>query len=477
MHQRILSGIAPALFILAAGIGGGGCVAGARGDLERAVDAIFSEYDRADGPGAAVAVVHRGEIAFMKGYGMANLDHAIPITPATVFDIASVSKHFTAFAIALLAERGRLSLDDDVRKYVPELPDLGHTVTIRHLVHHTSGIRDWVELLYFAGYDFDDVIGIRDVFALARDQRALNFPPGTEYMYSNTGYNLLAEIVARVDGRPFREFMAEEVFEPLGMTSTEVQDDHSRIVRNRAESYEPLPDGGYRRLINNTAAVGSSSILTTVSDLARWARNFENPVIGGPAVMERMQQRGVLNDGREIDYAFGLSHGELDGRATIGHGGSWRGFRSHFLWIPAESLTVIVVSNVTAFNAARMAQRVARAFLGAPDIEPEGGAPRRSGSVAAAALDASRLAEYEGEYVAPELNTRYHLSARDGRLVWRHRRHGETPLSHVAGDRFVAEGVRGQLTFEFVRDSRGRVTGYTLAGARFRNIQFEREGR
>ncbi|MCW4036925.1 MAG: beta-lactamase family protein, partial [Candidatus Bathyarchaeota archaeon] len=206
------------------------------GIINKKIDEIFSEWDRTDSPGSALAVLKDGEIVYKRGYGMANLEYGIPITPTTIFHVASVSKQFTAFAVALLAQEGKLSLDDDVRRYVPDLPDFGETITIRHLIHHISGLRDQWELLIAAGWRMEDVIKTEDVLELVREQKELNFKPGSEYLYCNTGYTLMALIVERVSGKPFRDFCAERIFQPLAMENTHFHDDHKMIVENRAYS-------------------------------------------------------------------------------------------------------------------------------------------------------------------------------------------------------------------------------------------------
>ncbi|MGH7504702.1 MAG: serine hydrolase domain-containing protein, partial [Longimicrobiales bacterium] len=323
------------------------------GDTARAaqVDAVFAEWQRPGSPGGAVVVVRNGEIVYEAGYGTADLDHELPIGPGTVFEIASMSKQFTAFAVALLVEDGVLSLDDPVREWMPELPaDVYDPVTLRHLVHHTGGVRDWVELLWLAGWRFDDVIAVADILELAKRQRALNFPPGSEERYSNTGYTLLAETVGRATGGTFREFMHERVFVPLGMKDTHVHDDHTEIVAHRARSYEPREGGGWMLLVDNTMGVGSGSVFTTVHDLAQWLRNLEEGTVGGSAVGARMRERFTLTGGDTIDYAFGLSHGEYRGLPTLGHGGSWRGYRTNLLTFPEQHLGIVVLGNSTAFD-------------------------------------------------------------------------------------------------------------------------------
>ena len=461
-------------------------------EIKRQVDPIFARWNRAASPGAAVVVVKDGAVVFQGGYGYANLDYDIPITPSTRFDIASFSKHFTAFAIAMLADQGRLALDDDVRKHVPELPDFGKTITIRHLVHHTSGIRDWVELLSIGGFRFDDVIAPTDIMTFLRHQKGLNFEPGAEHLYSNSGYNLLAEIVARVSGRPFAVFMQEQIFGPLGMTDTHILIDHQRVMKNRATSYAPnenvgelmrlhgaVPsaNGSYRVWVDNTSAPGSSSVVTSAADLARWLRNWQTGEVGGPRVLQQMVQRGRLNNGQTIDYAFGVSVEQQRGLTTVSHGGGWRGFRTHFLRFPQQNLAIAVLGNSTGFDAAGTAMKVAEVFLGAQIAPPATGYDRVDGggppAPPSAPLPAQKLAEYAGEYASAELGTAYSVTSRDGRLLVRHRKMDEQLLTHVEGDRFVTPGVRGQLTYEFTRAA-GRVNGYTLRGARFRGVRFER---
>src|SRR5687768_6729798 len=239
-------------------------------DEERRVDSLFAEFTRGVSPGAAVAVVRDGKTILAKGYGMASLEHRVPITPSTVFDVASVSKQFAGLAVAMLVAEGRVKLTDDIRKYIPELSDVGHTVTIDHLLHHTSGYRDWPGTLSLAGWRYDDIISFDQIRTFAYNQRTLNFVPGAEYTYSNTGYNLLAEMVARVSGKTFRQFTEERFFRPLGMTSSHFHDDHAQVVANRATGYARRPDSSYSSVTNNLMALGSSSLYSTVEDLAKW---------------------------------------------------------------------------------------------------------------------------------------------------------------------------------------------------------------
>jgi CubicO group peptidase (beta-lactamase class C family) len=316
------------------------------------IDAIFAEWNTRDTPGASVAVVHDGEIVCQRGYGMSNLEHGVPIGPDSIFHVASISKQFTDMCIAMLALEGRLGLDDDVRHHVPEIPDYGHTITLRHLIHHTSGLRDQWDLLGLAGWREDvDLITQADVLWIAGRQRTLNFAPGEQHLYCNTAYTLLALIIQRVTGQTLREFAQERIFGPLGMRSSHFHDDHAEIVPGRTQAYVPGPEGrGYRISIPVFDVAGTTSLFTTTGDLARWSDNFDHQRVGGPEAFALTLQRGRLNDGRELDYAFGLSYRDYRGVQLIEHGGADAGYRAHFLRAPAERVAVIVLCNLAAMR-------------------------------------------------------------------------------------------------------------------------------
>ena len=327
------------------------------------VDKLFSPWDKPESPGASLAVIKDGEVVYKRGYGSANLEYDIPITPSTVFHVASVSKQFTAFAAAMLAEQGKLKLDDDIRKYLPEVPDFGKTITIRHLIHHISGMRDQWELLAVAGWRLDDVITREHILKMVRNQKELNFEPGEQYLYCNTGFTLLAETVARVTGQSFREWTEENIFKPLGMSDTQFYDDHERIVKNRAYSYVPVKENGFKKRRLNYANVGATSLFTTAEDLAKWLQNFEDGRVGGREVIEQMQEQGVLNNGKMISYAFGLVIGEHKGLRTVSHSGGDAGYRSHVVLFPEQRFSVVVLSNLGSFNTSRLARQVADIYL------------------------------------------------------------------------------------------------------------------
>jgi len=360
------------------------------------VDKIFASRNKPDVPGCALGVVKDGRTLYSAGYGMANIEHGIRNGPNTVFHIASVSKQFTAFAIQLLAQDGKLSLDDDVRKYLPELHDFGTTITIRNLIHHTSGLRDQWALLALAGWRLEDVITEADILNLVWRQKELNFPPGQEELYSNTGYTLLGVIVKRVSGKSLREFAAERIFQPLRMQNTRFQDDYGFVVRNRASSYGRQPDGSYRYIALSYSNVGATSLFTTIEDLARWDQNFYDASVGGQALLANMHVKGKLTSGKEINYASALVIGEYRGLRTVEHGGGDAAFRTILLRFPEQRFSVITLCNAGDANPTMLARAVADVYLAkelAPKVDPT-----QAPKPVEVKVDAKILQTYVGAY-------------------------------------------------------------------------------
>lgn len=337
---------------------------------EQAVDQVFAEWDRDDSPGCAVGIYKDGEIVFARGYGMSNLEHGIPITPDSIFHVASVSKQFATFCIGLLEEEGKLSVDDEVRTYVPRLPDFGHRITIRHLIHHTSGIRDQWALLHYAGWRQEDLVTEEDVMTLLERQTSLNFEPGEKYLYSNSGYTLLAVVIKTVSGKTIREFAHECIFEPLGMTRTHFHMDHSEIVPGRTQAYLPRDNGGYRISIPEFALSGATSLFTTVEDLAKWERNFTTAQVGTPELIAKMQQPGKLRSGEEISYGWALDNNTYRGAKVIGHAGADHGYRAHFMRLPEYGIAVSCLANSSRMTPGILCERVVDVLLG-DQLEPK----------------------------------------------------------------------------------------------------------
>jgi CubicO group peptidase (beta-lactamase class C family) len=443
----------------------------AREDDVKRLDDLFRTWSQPGTPGVAVAVIQHGKLVFEKGYGLANLEYDIPVTPQTVYHVASVSKEFTAMALVLLEQEGKLSLEDDVHKYLPELPDYGHPITLRQLLQHTSGIRDQWQTLGLAGWRLDDVITQKQILGLLFRQKELNFAPGTSHLYSNGGYTLAAEVVARVSGKPFPDFCQERIFGPLAMTCTHFHQDHRRIVHDRAYSYEK--DGeGYQASPLNYANVGATSLFTTASDLVRWLDNFREPKVGGRRAIDRLQEQAVLANGKKLDYALGLVIGSYRGLKTVSHGGGDAGYRSYVLWFPEQELGIAVVSGLASFNSGGTANKVAEVFLGDKMTPETAKAPPRPIPQTPhqyITLEPPTLEQYVGHYKL-DAGLETDILRKDGKLVAEVPGQGTADLHPLATNRFFIEQLNGELEFVAKPDNPLRLKftqeGTTMNGER-----------
>ncbi len=327
----------------------------------RKVDKLFSRWDTADTPGVVLAVIQDGTIIYQHAYGMADLERDVPLSKQSVFDIASTSKQFVAMSILLLQEQGKVSLDDDIRTHLREFPDYGRTITIRHLIHHTSGIRDYMDLMYLAGMKHENSYHQSEIIDLVARQKALTFKPGDEFLYSNSGYVLLAEIIERVSGQTLGEFTRQHIFNPLNMNTSLFYDDFKRIVKNRALSYSHKETGGFASIQYIFDVVGDTGLLTTIEDLFLWDQNFYHSKLGegGQKLIEQMLTPGRLNNGKTLHYAFGLELDTYRGLSVVKHSGSAAGYRSEILRFPAQRFTVIILSNLAQFPPTKLAEQVA----------------------------------------------------------------------------------------------------------------------
>ena len=422
-------------------------------DPRTKVDELFREYDRSDTPGCALGVYRDGKIHYARGYGMANLELGVANTPQTVFDIGSTSKQFSAFAIQLLAREGKISLDDDIRKWVPEIPSYGKTVTIRHLLHHTGGLRDYIELMSLQGMMAEDLSTDQDVLDIMARQKAPNFPPGEEHLYSNTGYFLLSVIVKRASGQSLRDFAAERIFAPLGMTHTQFNDSHTRIIPNRATGYSRPKGGVFGIDMSDWEQTGDGAVLTTVEDLFRWDQNFYDPKVGGPEVLEAMHQVGSLNSGKKLEYASALYVSTYRGLPAVSHGGSWAGYRAQLMRFPKQKLSVACLcNNGGVANPSRLAQKVAEVYLGDQMKPVEDKKIPESASPTAAPPEASA---WTGAYRNPKTGDVVLVSLADGILI---AETGGEPrkLSSLGGGKFELTwpwGSRSEFAFGPVKGS------------------------
>lgn len=372
------------------------------------IDAVFAAWDGTRWPGCVLGVSQNGTLVYSRGYGMSNLEYGVAMAPDSIFHVASISKQFTAFLIALLAREGKLSLDDDVRRYLPELPDYGQRITIRHLLTHTSGLREQFSLLRLAGWRPDDLVTEDDVLAVVTRQKSLNFPPGTEYLYSNTGFTLLGVIVKRVSGQSLRDFAQTRIFSPLGMGDTHVHDDHTMIVRRRTSAYQPRPGGGWKISIPVFDTVGATSLFTTVGDLLKWEQNFDDARVGSRAMLDQMQLPARLNDGTSVDYGFGLVPGTYRGVRVVGHSGSDAGYRADVVRFPDQRLAIAAFCNLSTIPPDVLTRRVAEIILGPGVFAPL--APSTS-------VSQSELGALVGTYWNPATDDVRRLVLADGKLT------------------------------------------------------------
>jgi CubicO group peptidase (beta-lactamase class C family) len=447
-------------------------LSGQNAALARTVDSVFGRFT-ANGPGCAVAVYENARVTLAKGYGQANLEFRAPITPTTPFIVGSLSKQFTAAAIALLVGDGKVKLTDDVRKYLPELHDYGTPITIDHLVHHTSGLRDWWELVSLAGLRNDDTYAMEDVLAMTARQRGLNFKPGDQYLYSNTGYMMLALVVERAAGQTLRQFADERIFKPLGMTATHFHDDHTEIAPGRAAAYSPDGAGGFRINIWNNDLVGQGGVMTTVLDRAKWDENFYTGKVGGPAFLALMHQQGRLNNGTTLAYAFGLEIRKYRGLDIVEHTGSTGGYRTVLTRFPAQHTSVVALCNVSDAAPAGLGKRVADALLRdrfTADVEVIRGQGTLGVNVPLRPPEAT-LARIAGRFYSDELDATYEVAV-TGETIRLLRPRGRVETARMVRDTATLQSGVGTLTFQFGPD--GRAQSFVLAGSRVRDIRFVR---
>ena len=448
----------------------------------RWVDSVLSPFSAPQSPGCAVGVTRAGSLVFAKGYGTADLEHDTPITPDTRFNIASVSKQFTAMSVVLLALDGKLSLDDSIQKWVPEVPSFGtNVITLRQLLNHTSGLRDYFTLLAVSGWPSDGQLTEKQFLSLVGRQNSLNFAPGDEFLYSNTGYALLSIVVRRASGQSLRSFAAERIFKPLGMTHTEFRDDHTALIPQRALGYEPA-GSTYRISQPETDVVGDGGVYSTVEDLAKWDANFLTGQVGGKRAIAMLQEPGVLNDGQPIPYALAMAIGEFHGLKTYSHSGAYGGYRSTLLRFPQRNLSVITLCNTSSASSS-LAEQVASVVLGLVTQSASAttldlsSSPWTAGSPRAP-IDSSdsrrrndQLSQLSGNYYSDELDLPVTLAPRNGYLVLRRPRADEIHFVPLTTDLYTNSD---KMLLRVVRDDHGSISGFTLTISRVRDLEFVR---
>lgn len=427
-------------------------------DFAARIDRMFEGCDYPDMPGAAVGVIRDGTLIFEKGYGMASLESGLPNASTTPFHIYSISKQFTAVAVYLLEQDGKLSLDDDVRKHIPELPDYGRPITLRMLANHTGGVREYLSLVWLAGQRNQNYMNEAAVLPLLARQKELNFPPGERHAYTNSGYLLLSMVVQRVSGQSLRRFTDERIFKPLGMTQTHFHDDWTEVVPGRAWGY--FPRNREETVFglsfeSSNLVMGCGGMMSTIRDLYLWDQNAYHPKVGGPEMIAAMETPGKLADGGTCNYGLGVYLGRYNGLRTVGHSGAFGAFRSEMVRFPEHNFSVIVLANHSEIQPGRYVYRIADLFL-SDHFTEEATGQLPPDDLVFIELPEEKLREKEGTYRNPATGSTYRFFVRDGGLrLWT--RGARFPLAAVSEDVFVGVNTPTEryYRFEFVPQNGG----------------------
>lgn len=433
------------------------------------VDKLLAKYDFKNGPGLSLAVIKNGAVVYKKGFGIANLEYGVPITTSTVFQAASVSKQFTVFSILLLEQEGKLSIDDDIRKYLPEMPDYKHKITLRNLANHTSGIRDNTDLANLIGTSEADLFSNEEAVKLITSQKGLNFIPGDEFQYCNSGYILLAEIVKRVSGQTFAEFIRSRIFAPLKMENSQIIDTPETIVKNMAYSYDKYENVYYKSILNHTF-VGSTGLHSTIDDLSLWAMNFKKKTIGNDTIFNKMKEKTVLNNGEIIPYGLGLENQVYKGLDIVFHGGGIGRYGSRILIIPEHNFSVVYVCNSQEFHPFDIVYNIVDYYLAGKETTPS-----------TPAINKTLLQNYVGDYeVFPgyiftfsiDKDTLFQqVKGDDNKVKLLQTNDNEFTYPNIPHSKFIFEKINQQSS-QFVK---WHITDFSYKGQRTELKEFDKE--
>lgn len=419
------------------------------------LDSLFFTYNRPDTPGCAVGVCYRGELIFSEGYGVANLDYGIPIGPDSRFMIASISKQFAVAALFMMEQEGLLDLDEDLRTYIPELPVFEKPITARQIIHHTSGLRDLFDLLLLADIGLDNTATAEQVMDIVSRQQRLNFNPGSQHIYNNTGYFLMSVLTHNLTGMTLREYSDKHFFRPMGMSETHWHDDTEMIVPGRVISYRPRPYGPGQFYRGNLDRVGARGLFTTIRDFAKWEANFIENRSNLQDFTEKMTRPGYTHRRDSINYAGGLRLGRYRGLTTVGHGGSYMGFRTHYMRFPAYDFAVIVFCNMSNISPAVYTRQVSDLYL--RDVF------------------SAKFKEFAGVYAHEGFDARFEIILDDGDLYLKRLKPDPdateqelTRLLWQSDDRFRA----GSWDLRFHRDNQDKINRLTIEAPRTGPLTF-----
>lgn len=408
------------------------------------IDGLFSMWENSNGPGGVVLVTQNNKTVFEKAYGLENISYKIPNTSESVFNIGSMSKQFTAMGIVLLQMEGKLSIDDDIKKYLPELNNFEKPITIRHLLHHTSGFRSSPELFGLAGWRDGDAISNEDVYRYLTKQTALNFEPGSEYMYTNSGYILLAKIIENVSKQNFKSWMKEKIFQPLQMNATFIEENSSNIVSKVATSYSEIEPSVFNYVENNDLTYGASNVYSTSKDVLKWMKNFNEAPTNWKSAFEMLKTVDVLNSGQKNNYGFGVFVDDFFGNHRIQHTGAIAGFRSVMYSYPDDNLEIIILSNFASNQLSKTADQISQLFLQSKllsEIHQE--------EIKPITLNDEVLKKYEGMYWSDKNNYSRKIYVENNTLWYLRSNNKKSPLIPITTNEFQMGGVNEKLLVKF----------------------------
>lgn len=420
------------------------------------IDSLFNTWTEASHPGGAIGIMQKGEVIYSKAFGLASLEYQVPNTTETILNVGSVSKQFTAMGIVLLHEKGLLSIDDDIRKHLPDMPDFGHPITISHMLHHTSGMRSLHAMLGLAGWRDDDSKTNEDLYRFMLNQKELNFIPGDEFLYCNTGYMLMVNIIENVTKEKFPQWMKANVFDPLGMLNTYVEDRYDRIVPNNATSYYGS-NNNFFRAVEFWGYVGSGNVHSTTTDLLTWLQNFSTPNPNWSSAFKMLETTDTLNDGSENNYAFGVSLDEVKGYKRVQHGGAIGGFRAYTSTYPKEQLNIALLTNFSSSNPGQKENQIFN-ILFPKKSEDKSDTVEVKQVLTTISMTTDKLKQFEASYWNDKENYARKIYVKNDTLRYFRSANSENSLIPISSNKFKMLGISANLIAKFDLDKNGNKT-------------------
>ncbi|WP_074410405.1 serine hydrolase domain-containing protein [Aquimarina megaterium] len=420
----------------------------------KAIDSLFAKWNQPNSPGFSVGIIKDSKCVYAKGFGLANLEYNIPNSPSSVFRIASTSKQFTAACIILLIEQGKLNLNNTLNEYFPNFPEYSKNITIRHLLNHTSGIRDYLTLAYLKNYESNDYYDDNDIMRWLVNQNELNFKLGSEYLYSNSGYWLLGQIVNKVTGINMADFAEKEIFEPLGMVNTHFHNDHNHIVKNRAVGYIPKDDNDYSISTTTLDMIGDGGVFTTINDMKKWDDEFYKRTFFSDTFWNLMTTQGILNNENQIEYASGLFIGQYKGLKTISHGGAFVGYRAEYIKFPEQKISIILLANRGDIYPTGICYQIADILFKDDFVESEKDINITQKKEEFITIPISKLEQFSGHYWNNAGSYSRKIYVKNDTLRYSRSKTNESSLLPVNKNTFKMLNINADILIKFERDSK-----------------------